>query len=57
MTYTKIHLAESIKIIELLNSDSIENIVSTLSIVKSNSGRIFFLVGIVTGKQIGRAHV
>lgn len=43
MTYTKIHLAESIKIIELLNSDSIENIVSTLSIVKSNSGRIFFL--------------
>lgn len=43
MTYTKDHLAESIKILELLDPTSIENIVSILSVTKSNSGRIFFL--------------
>ena len=43
MTYSKIHLAETSKIVEKLDTKIIENIVNLLAKVKSNGGRIFFL--------------
>ncbi len=43
MTYSKIHLAETSKIVEKLDTKIIENIVNLLAKVKSKGGRIFFL--------------
>ena len=43
MTYSKQHLSEVRQILELIDSESIEEVVSILSEVKSSMGRIFFL--------------
>lgn len=43
MTYSKQHLSEVGQILELIDSDLIEEVVNLLSEVKSSSGRIFFL--------------
>ena len=43
MSYTSLHLNESIEIIKKIDTESIERVVEILSTVKKNQGRIFFL--------------
>lgn len=43
MSFSKKHLDEAKKIIELLDSEQIEKLAEDLSIIKKNSGRLFFL--------------
>ena len=43
MTYSKQHLDEVRQILEIINTDVIEEVVNLLSEVKSSKGRIFFL--------------
>lgn len=43
MKYSSKHLNEAATIINRLNIDSIENVVQLLTVVRQNSGRIFFL--------------
>jgi D-sedoheptulose 7-phosphate isomerase len=42
-TFTKNHIRESIEILNKLDAKCIDNIVSTLAQIRSNSGRVFFL--------------
>jgi D-sedoheptulose 7-phosphate isomerase len=43
MSYSTLHLNESIEIIKKIDTESIERVVEILSTVKKNQGRIFFL--------------
>tara|TARA_B000000557_G_scaffold114991_3_gene93109 strand:+ start:2251 stop:2853 length:603 start_codon:yes stop_codon:yes gene_type:complete len=43
VSFSKKHLDEAKKIIELLDSEQIEKLAGDLSIIKKNSGRLFFL--------------
>ena len=42
MSFSKKHLDEAIKIIELLDPEQIEKLAEDLLIIKKNSGRLFF---------------
>ena len=43
MSYSSVHLNESIEIIKKIDTESIERVVEILSTVKKDQGRIFFL--------------
>ena len=43
MTYSKIHLSETIEIIKKVDQKKIENIVDIILSTRKNKGRIFFL--------------
>ena len=43
MSYTQIHLAETARIIEALDADTIERVVATLANVRARGGRLFIL--------------
>ena len=43
MSFSKKHLDEAKKIIELLDPEQIEKLAEDLLIIKKNSGRLFFL--------------
>ena len=43
MSYSTVHLNESIEIIKKIDTESIERVVEILSTVKKDQGRIFFL--------------